>query len=55
MKKVSFENEKLVAENKKLQAHVTSISQYTYSVPVENNFHSLSNRTEVIEIDEMHT
>ena len=48
--KVSSETKTIVAENERLQAHVTSISEDTYSVSVENNFHSLSSRTEVIEI-----
>ena len=53
--KLSSENEIIVAENKRLQAQVTPISQDTFSVHVENTFHSLYNRMKVIEIDEMHT
>ena len=53
--KLSSENEKLVAENKRLHDPVTPKSHNSYSVSVENTFQPLSNRTEVIDVDEMVT
>ena len=52
---LSSENEKLVAENKRLQDPVTPKSYDSYSLSVENTFQPLSNRTEVIDVDEMAT